>query len=176
MNKSNIHIIFGPIGAGKSTFAQQLAKQHNAMIFSIDEWFKTLYFDDMNGMPELNWTFERVTRCENQIWSVAKQSISLGYNVIFDLGLLKIADRERINTLSEELNVEKHFYFLTTDLATRQSRVIKRNTETGNTFSFSVSPQMFEIANAMFEEPSDAELIYSTVIDTSENKLPRTSP
>ncbi|WED25469.1 ATP-binding protein [Vibrio sp. DW001] len=173
MNKSSMHIIFGPIGAGKSTFAQQLAKQHNAMIFSIDEWFKTLYFDDMNGMPDLSWTFERVARCEHQIWSVAKQSIGLGHNVIFDLGLLKIADRERINTLCEEMNVEKHFYFLTTDLATRQSRVTKRNTETGGTFSFSVSPKMFEVANGMFEEPNDAELIYTRVVDTN---VPRTSP
>jgi hypothetical protein len=30
---------------------------------------------------------------------------------------------------------------------------------------------MFEIANDMFEEPNDAELIYAKVVDTSKNDV-----
>jgi len=84
MNKGCAHFIFGPIGAGKSTFAWQLAKQHKAIKLSTDEWFKTLYYDDISDIPALDWTFQRITRCERQLWSNAQQSIELGNDMIFD--------------------------------------------------------------------------------------------
>lgn len=166
MRKGHAHIIFGPIGAGKSTFALELSNKHRAIKFSTDEWFKNLFFNDMNGMPELSWTFERISRCETQIWSIAQQSINCGNDVIFDLGLQRIADRDRIKLQCEEMNVEYQFYCLVADKNIRRERVIKRNQGTGDSFSFPVSPEMFEITDGMFEEPKESELVYTKYVDT----------
>lgn len=166
MKKGCAHIIFGPIGAGKSTFSLKLSKQHSAIKFSTDEWFKSLFFDDMNGMPELSWTFERISRCEAQIWSIALQSINSGNDVIFDLGLQRLADRERIKLQCEEMNVEYQFYCLVADKKIRRERVVERNKGTGDSFSFPVSPEMFEITDGMFEKPNEPELEYTKYVDT----------
>jgi predicted kinase len=167
IHKGCIHIIFGPIGAGKSTFAIELAKKHNAIKFSTDEWFKNLFFGDINSMPELKWTFERISRCESQIWSIAKQSINTGSDVIFDLGLQKVSDRNRISSLCKELNIKYKFYYLNADKITRHNRVIERN-KGGDTFEFPVSPEIFEITNLMFELPTSSELEYTNFIEVSD--------
>ena len=52
-----------------------------------------LFFNDMRGMPELEWTFERISRCETQIWAIAKKSLFNGNDVVLDLGLHKFSDR-----------------------------------------------------------------------------------
>lgn len=162
----SIHAIFGPIGAGKSTFALQLAEQHDALRFSTDDWFRNLFFADMDGMPDLNWTFERISRCESQIWEIAKQAISLGTDVVFDLGLQKVSDRDRIRAQCSEIGIHCKFYCLNAERSLRQSRVVKRNEGTGDTFAFAVSPEMFDIANSMFELPTDAELVDTENVDT----------
>jgi len=163
VHKGCIHIIFGPIGAGKSTFAIELAKKHNAIKFSTDEWFKTLFFGDIDSMPKIEWTFERISRCEFQIWSIAKQSLNTGSDVIFDLGLQKVSDRTRIISLCKELNIEYKFYYLNADKVTRQNRVIERNKNKGDTFEFHVTSEIFEITDLMFEIPTVSELEYKEV-------------
>jgi len=166
MEKGIAHIIFGPIGAGKSTFAFELSKLHKAIKFSTDEWFKTLFFDDIKGMPNLEWTFERITRCENQIWVIAKQLLVAGSDVVLDLGLHRISDRKRFKTLCEEFDIEYQFYFLSADRTIRQKRILKRNEGNGETFDFPVSPEIFEITDRMFEVPCKSEVLYTKHIDT----------
>ncbi len=174
MDKGCIHIIFGPIGAGKSTFALELSRKHNAIKFSIDEWFKNLFFDDIDEMPKLEWTFERTARCETQIWSIAEQSINAGNDVVFDLGLMKITDRDRIKILCNKLGVEFRFYCLLADKTVRQNRVIERNKGEGETFEFPVSPEMFETVELMFEMPNDSETDNIIYINTADEKAPQT--
>ena len=37
-----VHLILGPQGAGKSTYARHLAQKESATRFSIDEWMQKL--------------------------------------------------------------------------------------------------------------------------------------
>ncbi len=107
--EGRVHIIFGPIGAGKSTFSLDLAQKKKAIKFSTDEWFKVLFFDDMEGMPKIEWTFERIARCESQIWRIALQSLNTGNDVVLDLGLQKVTDRERIKDYCERVGKRQSF-------------------------------------------------------------------
>jgi len=167
--KGCVHIIFGPIGAGKSTFSLDLAQKQKAIKFSTDEWFKTLYYDDMEGIPKIEWTFERIARCEAQIWRIALQSLNMGSDVVLDLGLQKVSDRERIKEQCDEAGLEYVFYCLVADKGVRQKRVVERNNGVGETFQFSVSPEMFEITDRMFEPPTESEITFINYIDTTEN-------
>ena len=49
----------------------------------------------------------------------------------------------------------------------RAQRVRARNAARGETFSFEVTPAMFDFMETMFEPPVDAELQGATLIDTT---------
>ena len=37
-----IHLLIGPVGAGKSTFALELAREHRGVRLTLDEWMQSL--------------------------------------------------------------------------------------------------------------------------------------
>lgn len=96
------HTVFGPLGAGKSTFARQLSNKNNAVQLSIDEWMIQLFGPDRPKSMSLSWMEDRVRRCEKQIWSVAQQVLNVGSDVVLDLGFMRVSDRQRFIDLANE--------------------------------------------------------------------------
>jgi predicted kinase len=47
-------LISGSTGAGKTTYSRKLAKERHALVFSIDEWMKTLFWMDAPQGGDLN--------------------------------------------------------------------------------------------------------------------------
>ena len=41
-----VHLIEGPVGAGKSTYASALARRTNGVHIALDEWFAALFSPD----------------------------------------------------------------------------------------------------------------------------------
>lgn len=48
----------------------------------------------------------------------------------------------------------------------RRHRVLDRNSDKGETFSFEVTPIMFDFMEKEFEAPREAELVNATVFST----------
>ena len=140
----NIHLVLGPQGAGKSTYARQLAQQESAVRFSIDEWMQSLFGPDLPKALSLSWIMERVQRCEKQIWSITAQISQAGGNVVLDLGFTKIESRKAFRQLAADIGAEVQLHVLDAPYATRKERVMNRNTEKGETYSFEVTPMMFD--------------------------------
>jgi len=152
-----IHMICGSTGAGKTTFALQLAETHQAVLFSIDEWIENLYGAERNESTELEWMLERIERCEKQIWEVCLQLLAKDKHVILDLGLSKKSHREKFYQLAKDINVEVILYFVDIDEETRWQRVQQRNFEKGETFSLEVTRDMFDFMESWFERPENIE-------------------
>ena len=165
MNK--IHIVFGPQGAGKSTYSQKLSKEVKGVHLSIDDWMWKLYGDDLPKPMNLKWIMERVERCENQIWSISKQISECGNEVILDLGFTKRAKRELFKTLANDQNIPAQFHFVNAHHSIRRKRVLERNIKKGETFSFEVTPAMFDFMETEFEIPKGHELFDAIIINTS---------
>ena len=70
---STLHLIEGPVGAGKSTYAAQLGIATGAAHLNLDEWMVTLFRPDRPESDFLAWYGERKERCIEQIWLVAGQ-------------------------------------------------------------------------------------------------------
>jgi predicted kinase len=87
-------LVCGPVGAGKTTYSIALAKEIDAIRFSIDPWMQTLFAKDMQSL-DYAWILERVDRCHQQIWEVAEQILKLNGNVILDLGFTSRQHRDR---------------------------------------------------------------------------------
>ena len=165
---STIHIVFGPQCAGKSTYSKQLSQEKKAVRFSIDEWMWNLYGKDLPKSMSLRWIMERVGRCEQQIWDTAKQMASLGTDIILDLGFTKFEKREQFVALAKEQGFSVQIHYVQAPLQLRKQRVMDRNKKKGDTFSFEVSPGMFDFMEGEFQVPREKEWKEAIVVDTAE--------
>jgi predicted kinase len=163
----NIHLVFGSQGAGKSTYARQLVRSTRATCFSIDEWMNELYSPDMPQPLNFAWIMERVKRCESRIWRTAKDVAQNGGNVVLDLGFMKVKNRLEFSDLAKEAGLNVQMHYVTAPLELRRNRVLARNTTRGETFSFEVTPQMFDFMEKEFEPPTETELSVATVISSN---------
>tara|TARA_R110000868_G_scaffold37111_9_gene131499 strand:+ start:33383 stop:33904 length:522 start_codon:yes stop_codon:yes gene_type:complete len=165
MNK--IHIVFGAQGAGKSTYSKKLSKDLNGVHLSIDKWMWKLYGEDLPKPMNFRWIMERVERCEKLIWSTSEKISKSGCEVILDLGFMKFKKRELFKSLSDKHNIPTQLHYIKAHHSIRRKRVLDRNVEKGETFSFEVTAGMFDFMETEFENPTEKELKNSIIIDTN---------
>jgi predicted kinase len=158
-----VHIVFGPQGAGKSTYSGRLAVETRAVHFSIDDWMNQLYGADLPKPLNFAWIMERVRRCEERIWATASGFAHAGGNVVLDLGFMKVDSRTEFLELSRACALPSRLHFIDAPLDVRKRRVLARNSERGKTFSFEVTPAMFDFMEKQFQRPTDAELSTAVV-------------
>jgi len=155
---ATLHVIFGPQGAGKSTYAQELARRTPAVHFALDDWMARLFAPDMPKPLEFEWMMDRVERCEAQIWSTAAGVMAAGTSVVLDLGLLRKADRRRVAEIAEACELPIQFHFVTAPEPARRTRVLARTEVRTETFAMDVTPELFEFMEGVYEAPDAAEL------------------
>jgi predicted kinase len=153
-----IHFVYGPQGAGKSTYSKRLAKEVNATCFSIDDWMKQLFGPDQTMPLDFHWILERVERCENLIWATAVTIVQTGGHVILDLGFMTAKSREHFIAKAEAQSLSFRMHYVDAPAPIRLERVMQRNKAQGETFSFEVTPEMFHFMERQFETPTAAEL------------------
>jgi len=134
---------------------------------SIDDWMWRLYGDDLPKTMNLKWIMERVERCEEQIWIISKNILDRNCAVVLDLGFTTSAKRKLFNKLARDENIEAQLHYINASHALRRKRVLERNLEKGETFSFEVTPGMFDYMETQYEQPSPKELEGAIIIDTN---------
>lgn len=60
---SRVHLLIGPVGAGKSTYATTLADHLPGVRLTLDDWMSALYGDDPRPPDRMAWYAERTERC-----------------------------------------------------------------------------------------------------------------
>jgi predicted kinase len=163
---TTVHLVFGPQGAGKTTYSRQLAEQTAGMRFSIDEWMNELYGPDLPKPLNLGWIMERVWRCESRIWSTAAETVQHGAGVVLDLGFMKMENRSRFVALAEARALPVQMHLVTAPHDLRRRRVLARNTNQGETFAFEVTPSMFDFMEKQFEPATEAEVARSIAFNS----------
>ena len=159
-----IHLIVGNTGSGKTTYATELRRKINGIIFSIDKWNKTLFLADKKQTDGLEWFLERIERAEKMILDLVNQLENAKTDSILDLGLSKFEHREKFRKFASLYGYELKIHFLDISKETRLSRVMKRNTEQGETFQFEVNQQDFDFMENWFEKPNEAEMKEGIII------------
>ena len=61
---ATVNVIFGPSGAGKTTYAHAFARREKAVAFILDDWMARLFGPDVPDPIEYDWMIARVQRCE----------------------------------------------------------------------------------------------------------------
>jgi len=153
-----LNVIFGPCGAGKTTYAHAFARREKAVAFILDDWMARLFGPDMPEPLQYEWMLERVARCEGQIWSAAAATLAAGTSVILDIGLMRRADRARVREIAEGAGLSLQFHFVDAPREVRRARVLDRNVVRGESFAIEVTPDLFEFIEGVYEPPEPEEL------------------
>ena len=155
---ATLNLVFGPCGAGKTTYAHALARREGAVPFVLDEWGVRLFRPDVQGPLDFGFMLERLTRCNALTWSTATAVLAAGTSVVLDLGLMRRADRESIRKIAQEAGLSMQWHFVDAPQEVRRARVAGRNETKGETFVAEVPPEMFDMFEALYEAPAPAEL------------------
>lgn len=152
-----VHLICGSTGAGKTTFAMQLAGQKGAQRYSIDEWMGGLFWMDAPDPPEFSWAIERVGRCESLIWALALRDAQAGRDVILDLGFSTRSQRDGFKARCEKAGLSAVLWYLDVPADVRRGRVAARNAAQGDTFELLVDDDTFDWMEGYFQAPGPDE-------------------
>ena len=156
--KSQVTLLFGPIGAGKSFIAKQIAQRDGALYLASDKWFQALYLPDMPNPPDMSWVVPRIERCEHLIWTLTEQALASDIPVVLDVGMATKRAREKFQTLCERSGCQYQFVFVDASLEVRSQRVRDRTEQSSSTGDLPVSEAIFAFTNAQFQPPTVAEL------------------
>jgi predicted kinase len=152
---ARVYVVIGPVGAGKSTFALQLARERGAVRLTLDEWMTELFRPDRPETGVVAWYVERAARCVDQIWRVAEGVLDAGVDVVLEVGLLQ--RRERADFYRRVAGHAWTLYVLDAAREVRRERVEQRNRMRGPTFCMVVPPDIFELASDLWQAPEHEE-------------------
>ncbi|MCZ8073796.1 MAG: ATP-binding protein [Paucibacter sp.] len=154
---AQVHLIEGPVGAGKSTYARGLEQEGRGVHIALDAWFAALFSPDRPAENWLPWYIERKERLLRLIWAHAERLLDSGHDVILELGLIQRAARlpfcQQVIAAGHPLCI--HVLDAPTEL--RRERVQRRNAEQGPTFSMVVPDAVFDMASQFWEAPDAFE-------------------
>jgi predicted kinase len=164
-----IHLVEGPVGAGKSTFAAALAARVGGVHLALDAWFARLYSPDRPAAGLMPWYMARKDRLVDLMWDHALTLRAAGVTPILELGLVQRQARAEIYERARVAGVELRVHVLDADREIRRERVSRRNTEQGPTFSMNVPDAVFDLASDAWEPPDlfEAEERHIEFIDTA---------
>lgn len=152
-----IHLVEGPVGAGKSTFAAALAERQGGVHLALDAWFARLYGPDRPAAGLRAWYVERKARCLEVLWATALDLVRAGLPVVLELGLIQRQARAEVYRRADAAGVALAVYVLDAPREVRRERVRRRNEERGATFAMVVPEAFFELASDLWEEPDAIE-------------------
>jgi len=155
---AKIHLVEGPVGAGKSTYCKALAERTGGVHIALDEWFVRLFSPDRPDSDVALWYVQRKARLLDHIWQHSLVLLAAGATPILELGLLTRQSRSDFYRRARDAGFELQVHVLEAPRELRRARVARRNAEKGPTFSMVVPEAFFEMASDMWEDPDDIEI------------------
>lgn len=117
-----IHLMVGFMGFGKTTLAQNLAKELPAVRLTHDEFMRNLYSRNLPD-AEFRIAYQKI---DDLIWNLAGQIIVAGGNVILDYGFWSKEARAAAYAKAQKLTETIIFHQLNCDIQTAKTRVLHR--------------------------------------------------
>lgn len=155
--KGSLHIIIGPVGAGKSTFARNAAARKSAIFLDLDAWMVRLYGQDVRPSENVvGWYLERRERVRKLLWDTTLDVIATGTDVLLETGLVSLAEREAFYAKAQDEDIALTVYCVDAPRDVRREHVVKRNASTGEHTQI-VPMDFFERASDAWDAPSSVE-------------------
>ena len=153
---ATLHLISGLPASGKTTYATELRRQVDGVLFGLDRWLITLfgrYSIPVVGQDEHT---RRVLACRELMWEAASELLKRSVDVILDDGFFYREHRMRHVALASEVGSESVIHFIDTPLDQVVVRLARRNADLPR-YNFHIDPATLEGFLAMIERPSPDE-------------------
>lgn len=150
--QAQLFIICGLPCSGKTTFANKLAGNKNATVFSLDKLVLSLFFEEDNFETHRQY----VKRIEAVFFPLAKDLLSKGHRVVMDFPGHTQFERNKLRKIGQFVGVKTNLYYLKAHPETIAARVQKRNTAPGDG-EYRIPEWLFKVIVNKFEEPSASE-------------------
>ncbi len=155
--QGTLHLVVGPVGAGKSTWARRWAVQRGGVFLDLDTWMVRLYGKDNRPAENvIAWYLERRERCRALIWDTALEILGAGSDVLLETGLVAAGEREAFYGKVWEEGLTLHVYLVDAPRDVRRERVARRN-DSQEVHVQVVPLDFFERASDAWQPPSEAE-------------------
>jgi len=160
-----LHLLIGPVGAGKTTYALRKAAASPSVVLDLDSWMVRLFGADPRPREDvMDWYLERRDRCRALIWDVALDVLRCGGDVYLELGLIAAVEREAFYAKAHTEGLRWAVYLLDAPRAVRRERVEQRNRAAGP-FTQVVPSEFFERASDAWQAPSESERSTWSIIE-----------
>lgn len=148
-----LHFLCGKAGAGKSTIAKMLAKDHEAILICEDVWLMRLYGDQMRTFDDYKSFAQRL---KTVVGPLAIELLASGRSVVLDFPANTKASRTWFRSTFEEASADHLLHFVNTPNQTCLQRIGKRNLERPEG-SHRLSKEDFDHITSFFQPPEDGE-------------------
>ena len=152
---AKVILICGKICSGKSTYAEKLRIENNAVLLSIDEIMLALF-----GLYVGDKHDEYVEKTEKYLFDKSVEIIETDINVILDWGLWTKAERIYAREFYSTRKIEHEIHFIDISDETWRERLDKRNRSIarGETIAYPVDDNLAAKFGAIFEMPQKDEI------------------
>ena len=152
---AKVYLICGKICCGKTTYAQKLCNENNAVLLSVDEITLALFGQHCSDKHD-----EYVERTEKYLLNKSMEFISKDVNVILDWGFWTKVERESAKGFYKSRNIECELHYIDISDETWKSRLYKRKNEVlaNETSAYYVDDNLAEKFASIFEVPSEDEI------------------
>ncbi len=151
---AKVFLICGKICCGKTTYANKICAENNAVLLSVDEITLALFGQYCGDKHD-----EYVERTEKYLLNKSLELINKGINVVLDWGFWTKAERELAKGFYKSLNIECELHYIDISDETWKSRLHKRNNDVraNETSAYYVDDNLATKFASIFEVPSEDE-------------------
>lgn len=152
---AKVFLICGKICCGKTTYAQKICNESNAVLLSVDEITLALFGQHCGDKHD-----EYVERAEKYLLNKSMEFISKDVNVILDWGFWTKAERELAKGFYKSRNIECELHYIDISDEVWKSRLHKRNSAVlaNETSAYYVDDNLAAKFASIFEVPGEDEI------------------
>ena len=152
---AKVYLICGKICCGKTTYAQKLCDENNAVLLSVDEITLALFGQHCGDKHD-----EYVERTEKYLLNKSLELLSKNINVVLDWGFWTKKERESAKEFYKSRGIECELHYIDISEETWQYRLNKRNNAVlaEETSAYYIDDNLAEKFAAIFEVPSEDEI------------------
>lgn len=152
---SKVFLICGKICCGKTTYAEKLCAENNAILLSIDEVTLALFGQHCGDKHD-----EYVARTEKYLLNKSLEFIQKDINVVLDWGFWTKAERLAVKEFYKSRGIEYELHYIDLNDVIWKHRLIKRNSAVlaKETSAYYVDDNLAAKFASIFEVPGEDEI------------------
>ena len=148
-------LICGKICCGKSTYAEKICTENNAVLLSVDEIMLAIFGQHAGEKHD-----EYCDNLQKYLFEKSLEIIKIGRDVILDWGFWQKGKRDFAKEFYRRREIPCELHYIDVSEEVWRQRLEKRNSavSAGKTNSYYVDENLAEKFNSIFEPPNEDEI------------------